>query len=467
MTTPPSTPGRVVSITPLPKIEATEVELSNGIVIAFQRSTRRKEHIAFQGFALGGSSELSEYEETAFCMIDEVAGLSGLGELNGDALANLTSTWQTRVNTQRHTYHRGIGGSCPAARFELVLQLLHQKFTPGAQRFKAGSLAKVVAVQLEGIKHREKTPEVRAGVLRVFWGPLAISARSLPDPHNPSHAHSCPHRILAVHTILLQFHFGERARLAAYGDVSIMRPISAEVLEKVSVDDLSRLYEAAFTADPSAFTFSFVGELPEDEVLLPLFETYLGSLGGTAPIADGHEATKGISTKPTTAVAPAMNALPFCGVCSVADLGSCGCCAEPTDGATGGATDAHTSDPSSSMANSGPTIGSSVADGGAADATVAGTTAVNSATSTSAASVASTPSPWALSPGQTTFAPTTLTAVFNPGKDIVRAGRHTPDVKASCLLAWRTNMPSPGDPDADTALEMRIKVNGVQPTTRA
>mmetsp|Transcript_104113 Transcript_104113/g.299888 ORF Transcript_104113/g.299888 Transcript_104113/m.299888 type:complete len:152 (-) Transcript_104113:1980-2435(-) len=115
MTTPPSTPGRVVSITPLPKIEATEVELSNGIVIAFQRSTRRKEHIAFQGFALGGSSELSEYEETAFCMIDEVAGLSGLGELNGDALANLTSTWQTRVNTQRHTYHRGIGGSCPAA----------------------------------------------------------------------------------------------------------------------------------------------------------------------------------------------------------------------------------------------------------------------------------------------------------------------------------------------------------------
>mmetsp|Transcript_104112 Transcript_104112/g.299881 ORF Transcript_104112/g.299881 Transcript_104112/m.299881 type:complete len:361 (-) Transcript_104112:338-1420(-) len=152
-----------------------------------------------------------------------------------------------------------------------------------------------------------------------------------------------------------------------------------------------------------------------------------------------------------------MNALPFCGVCSVADLGSCGCCAEPTDGATGGATDAHTSDPSSSMANSGPTIGSSVADGGAADATVAGTTAVNSATSTSAASVASTPSPWALSPGQTTFAPTTLTAVFNPGKDIVRAGRHTPDVKASCLLAWRTNMPSPGDPDADTALEMRIK----------
>ena len=56
MTTPPTTPGRVVSITPLPKIEATEVELSNGIVIAFQRSTRRKEHIAFQGFGENGTT---------------------------------------------------------------------------------------------------------------------------------------------------------------------------------------------------------------------------------------------------------------------------------------------------------------------------------------------------------------------------------------------------------------------------
>ena len=54
MATPP-TPGHVVSVTPLSKIEATEVELSNGIVIAFQRSTRRKEHIAFQGFGKKGT----------------------------------------------------------------------------------------------------------------------------------------------------------------------------------------------------------------------------------------------------------------------------------------------------------------------------------------------------------------------------------------------------------------------------
>ena len=200
-------------------------------------------------------------------------------------------------------------------------------------------------------------------------------------------------------------------------------------------------------APQHAPTLSFVGELPEDEVLLPLLETYLGSLKGITTPAGGPEGTKGGNGMFTAAPAPAVNALPFCGVCSVANLGSCGCCAEPVDGVTDGATDAHTSDPSSLIANS------SV---GAADATFASTPTVNSA---SAAFAASAPSPWALKPGQTTFAPTPLTAVFNPGKDVVRAGRHTPDAKASCLLAWRTNMPSPADPDADTALEMRVKVS--------
>ena len=36
--------------------------------------------------------------------------------LGGDALVNLRSTHRVRVNTQRHLYFRGLGGSAPAAR---------------------------------------------------------------------------------------------------------------------------------------------------------------------------------------------------------------------------------------------------------------------------------------------------------------------------------------------------------------
>lgn len=411
MPTPPA-PGHAVAVRHMPKIDATEVELSNGIVVAFQRSTRRKEHIAFQGFALGGSSELSELDETAWCMLDEVAGLSGLADLDGDALANLTSTWQTRVNTQRHTYHRGIGGSCPATRLELLLQLLHLKLSPNKQRFRAGSLAKVVSVQLEGIKHRGKTPE---------------------------------------------FHFGEKARLAAYGDQPIMRPMSAEALRKVTVDDLSRLYETGFTAAPSSFSFSFVGELPEDEVLLPLLEKYIGSLkpltnaatttdktnktithvGAPEPstntITDNFTTTTTTDAKPDPIIAlkkevqtpPSVLAGAVCGVCPSKFQ-----VLERADGGVGGG---------------GAQVRLGEAEGEAAGA---GPKLTGSASASA--------SPWALRAGQTVFTPTPLDTIFTPGKDIVRAGRHTLDVKASCLLAWRALMP-PNEPSADAALEMRIK----------
>jgi len=428
----PPPPGRVVSVTHLPKLQATEVELSNGIVVAFQRSSRRKEHVAFQGFALGGSSELNELEETAFCMIDEVAGLSGLGELDGDALANLTSTWQTRVNTQRHTYHRGIGGSCPAARLELLLQLLHLRLTPGAQHFKAGSLAKVISLQLEGIKHRDKMPD---------------------------------------------FHFGEHARISAYGDVPIMRPISPEALEQVSVEDLSRLYTAAFPADATSFTFTFVGELPDDEVLLPLLETYLGSLGATplppaAPLAPagasslddaGPESTSAPTHSPPKPFAPrsalsSSATIPFCGVCSIAEVGSCGCCPDPVSSGTNGAADGAVQ----GARKGGTLLGLSECPDAGASGGASGVHQNFAANTDKPPS----PSPWAKTPGRISFVPTPLNAVFSPGKDVVYAGRHTEDAKATCLLAWRVDMPTATDPDADTTLEMRIKAMCVSLETR-
>ena len=174
-------------------------------------------------------------------------------------------------------------------------------------------------------------------------------------------------------------------------------------------------HQGAFTAEPTAFTFSLVGDLPPDDVLLPLLAAYLGSLGGGGQEAAALDAA-------SSAQAPA---LPVCGagpfgvvLDPLADAGSCGCCpVPPVDGCPNGGS------------------------GAAADGEDAGTDRS---------------SPWAR-PGETTtpFLPTPLPAVFTPGSVVVRAGRHTPDGKASCLLAWRLDMPD--DPDADTELEMRVK----------
>eukprot|EP00747_Dinoflagellata_sp_TGD_P018624 gnl/TRDRNA2_/TRDRNA2_126621_c0_seq1.p1 gnl/TRDRNA2_/TRDRNA2_126621_c0~~gnl/TRDRNA2_/TRDRNA2_126621_c0_seq1.p1 ORF type:complete len:559 (-),score=99.44 gnl/TRDRNA2_/TRDRNA2_126621_c0_seq1:83-1567(-) len=218
-------------------VGAREVTLGNGVVVCAKRSSWQKGHVAFQAFALGGSSELDEPGEAAMQLLDDVAGLSGLGPLDGDSLLNFKSTRQTRVNTQRHTYHRGLGGSAPVEQLENLLQMLHLKLCRDAQPFSQASLEKVVSVQMEGLRHREK------------------------DPH---------------------FHFMERGRLLAYGDLPIMRPTSAEVLNSLAVEDLRELYNSAFTQDPTSFRLVFVGDLPEEDTFTALIETYLGSLRCTS-----------------------------------------------------------------------------------------------------------------------------------------------------------------------------------------
>ena len=145
--------------------------------------------------------------------MDEVAQLSGLADMSATDLAHRQSAFQTRVNTQRHTYHRGIGGSSPSNNLKLLLEMLHQKLTPGAQQFKPSALQRAVTLQLQSLKHRDKSPE---------------------------------------------FLFGERARLSAYGDQPIQRPLSADMLEGVTTELLSHLYHSGFTACPTDFRFVFV-----------------------------------------------------------------------------------------------------------------------------------------------------------------------------------------------------------------
>ena len=231
----PPVGGHVVARSPLASLGAEELTLSNGTVVCLKRdASNARQSVSFQAFALGGSTELTEEEEASFALVDEVAGQSGLGALDGDALVNLRSTHRVRVNTQRHLFFRGLGGSAPAARVELLLQMLHLKLARGAQPFARTALEKAAGIQLEGVAHREKNPE---------------------------------------------FYIAERARLLAYGDVPAMRPPSERALKAASEAELARLYAAAFCARPSEFTFVFVGDLPHDEVLVPLLEQYLGGLG--------------------------------------------------------------------------------------------------------------------------------------------------------------------------------------------
>ena len=84
----------------------------------------------------------------------------------------------------------------------------------------------------------------------------------------------------------------ERARVLGFGDhIPVLRPTNPTLLASVKCTDLETLYHAAFTRDPQAFTFVFVGDLPPDEELVPLLEEHLGSLGGGGDAEVGARAS--------------------------------------------------------------------------------------------------------------------------------------------------------------------------------
>lgn len=239
-TTPPSVTSAAVE-RDMPTAEALDVRLANGVNICLKwMKDHSPNRVSMQAFAFGGSSELTEAEETVFSMLDEVGCRSGFaagdsepesGErlLCGRNIDDLQSRTKTRVNTQRHTYHRGIGGSSQSDTVELMLALLTLKMN--AQIISPEELLKSVKVESEQMEHRENSPE---------------------------------------------FVFMERARIVCCGDEHIFRPLNKTKLAEVNPLSGQPLYDRAFMADPTAFTFVFVGDLPSKDVIIPLIDRYVG-----------------------------------------------------------------------------------------------------------------------------------------------------------------------------------------------
>eukprot|EP00928_Gymnodinium_smaydae_P088482 TRINITY_DN72564_c0_g1_i1.p1 TRINITY_DN72564_c0_g1~~TRINITY_DN72564_c0_g1_i1.p1 ORF type:complete len:1068 (+),score=165.84 TRINITY_DN72564_c0_g1_i1:39-3206(+) len=225
------------TIKSLSELGAVEFTLSNGVVVCcLRRKTPNK--VALQGFVLGGSTELDEFDECAMCVLDDVALAAGFSEeLDGVALAELQSMAQTRVNTQRHLYHRGLGGSTTSGRLGLLLKLVFARLRSLKcnSSFRVGATA---AVERAKARFRED-----------------IRQRA-----------NCPH-----------FELGQRARIISCGgvDVPVLRPVSSEAVDAMSVERCTALHERAFSS-LGAFTFVLVGDLPADDELGQLLASHLG-----------------------------------------------------------------------------------------------------------------------------------------------------------------------------------------------
>mmetsp|Transcript_9922 Transcript_9922/g.14937 ORF Transcript_9922/g.14937 Transcript_9922/m.14937 type:complete len:1022 (+) Transcript_9922:532-3597(+) len=249
-----SVKGVSMAVNSIDSIGSTEFKLPNGVTVCVKWMPKESPgKISFQGFALGGSTELTESEDAVMAMLDNIACQSPtvVGKepesaivIRAKDMADIQSENNTRVNTQRHYNHRGLGGSCPCDHFELLLSMLVLKLT--SQRLDREAYDDLISRQRSHLCYRDNSPE---------------------------------------HT------FMDRARVLTCGDVPISRPLTEEVLAGASFEMAELLYARAFLADPTEFTLVFVGDLPPmSEVqnmllryispLCPLPEECLNEIGG-------------------------------------------------------------------------------------------------------------------------------------------------------------------------------------------
>jgi len=209
--------------------------------------------------------------DTAFGMISDVADACGLGPLDGVSLAELQSRTNTRVNTQKHMYHRGLGGSCPAApklgrasaNLELLLQMIHLKLRSGGQQLKPAALHRAIEraaefLPTEATGRSEKADRLTRKTKRHLKAKQQQQQpRSAEEPENknvPSQQKDPEARFMEKVTREL-YMGGQKGRVPHF------EPLSVENVKSVRIEDVQFLHEAAFTRRPHDFRFVFVGDL--------------------------------------------------------------------------------------------------------------------------------------------------------------------------------------------------------------
>ena len=221
--------------------EATELELSNGVVVTFARTQLRNDEIVLKAVARGGLSELLSVPEDrrrvlmagkACCALAAEYGIFGVTKTH---LMDMLGGRRLGVTPSVDAYRRTLSGDCAPDDFEAMLCLVHRAFASSLTRDDA-RLETFKDLCRENLSHEQKDPQAR------------FSA--------------------CFDSITTKDHFFfQRATL--------------EDLDAFDADYSASLYDAAFSTGP--WKIALVGALPPDDVLISLCEKWIGSLTFTTP----------------------------------------------------------------------------------------------------------------------------------------------------------------------------------------
>ncbi|MBQ8520203.1 MAG: insulinase family protein [Bacteroides sp.] len=222
------TPGKVV------KEEAglfgtTVWALSNGVRVVMKPTDFKADQIMMRAFSPGGTSLFGTDEVLQLKMLNEVAGVGGLGNFSNVDLEKVLAGKKASVSAFVNGLNEGLTGSCSPKDMETLMQLIYLSFT--APRMDQDAFT--------SFKNRTK-------------------AELANQEANPMTALS------------------DTIQRTLYGNHPMAMRVKADMIDNLDYNRIMEMYADRFK-EAGDFTFLFVGNINPEEAK-PLIETYLGSL---------------------------------------------------------------------------------------------------------------------------------------------------------------------------------------------
>lgn len=211
---------------------STILTLSNGVRVIIKPTDFKADEIKMKAFSPGGTSLFPDSEVININVLNDVAGLGGLGKFSNIDLEKVLAGKKVSVNASINSNTEGLNGSCSPKDFETLMQLIYLSFT---------------------------APRVDNDAFASFKSRIKASLAN--QEANP---------MSALQDTLQKAIYMEHPRAIR---------LKAEMVDKIDYAKIMEMYKDRFK-DASDFTFIFVGNINLKDAE-PFIETYLGSLPST------------------------------------------------------------------------------------------------------------------------------------------------------------------------------------------
>lgn len=230
--TKPPVPGKAVSIKTDSTLLVDNIVLSNGVKVILKSTKFNNNQVLFTGYSFGGTSLASNQDITSANLSAAVISNSGVATFDQTELNKMMRGKNLNVSPYISDIAQGISGYATVEDFETAMQLLYLYFTEPRKDSEVWKTNINQAKSLLAGKVNDPGSVYQDTILAVLNG------------YNP--------RVM---------------------------PVTAAQLDAASLDKAYNFYKERF-ADASGFTFTFTGSFSTPDIL-PLLETYLGSLPST------------------------------------------------------------------------------------------------------------------------------------------------------------------------------------------